>query len=136
MLNKVNYNKQVFEIKKKKVFERDMELKCFVIYATLIKRDEVDRALQSYEARNRTDYQYILFQYASLNNKLTALHINNVNNMETKYEYLDGAHIEDIIEYDGKVGALRDVLLDIKIRSVPLFIGTKQGIGRKEKTVF
>ena len=46
LMKKASYNEKVFEIEKKRVFERDMELKYFVVYAILSKRDNIDRDLQ------------------------------------------------------------------------------------------
>ena len=57
--------------------------------------------------------------------KLASLHINNVNNIETRYEYLDNADINEVVEYRGKRKMLRDTLLDLTIRTTPLLIGVE-----------
>jgi len=43
-----------------------------------------------------------------------------VNNVETRYEYLENTHINDIVEYNGNTGTLKDVLLDLRIGNVLL----------------
>ena len=58
--------------------------------------------------------------------KIGSLHINDVNNVEVRHEFIINADIEDIVEYNGQKGTLRDIILDVKHRSHPLFTSIEQ----------
>ena len=81
-----------------------MELKCFVVHATLTKRGEINRDLQIYEVGNGKYYKYISFCYTLLDIKLAHLYIKNANNVEIRYEYLENTNINDIVEYNRNIG--------------------------------
>ena len=85
---------------------------------------------------NRKYYKYISSQHVSSNIKLASSCINNVKNVEIRYEYLKNANINNAVEYNSNTGTLRDVLLDIKIRTVLLLIGVEQRSGRKKNCIF
>jgi len=68
--------------------------------------------------------------------KIVSFHINNVNNVEVRYEYIENADMNDIVEYKGSKGTIRDILLDVKINEMPFFTGVEQGSGWKRNCIF
>ena len=50
--DKVGYREKILEISKDKVFEKDIQSKALVVYATLSKWESVDNDLQSIEVGN------------------------------------------------------------------------------------
>ena len=61
--------------------------------------------------------------------KITSLHINNINNIEVKYKFIENADINDIIEYKGQSRTIQNIFLDIKINNILLFTGVDQRSG-------
>ena len=44
-----------------------------------------------------------------------------MNNVEVKYKYIKNANMNSIVELNGKKGTIRDIILDVKNRNIPLF---------------
>ena len=72
-----------------------------------------------------TKFKYISFKESTSNQRLGALHINEMNNVETQFELFENAKVMDRIIYHEKIGALYDMLLSIKVNRAPLFIGVE-----------
>ena len=79
-MKKVNYDKKVFKLKPKWVFEKDSMSQYLVIHATIDKRSKVDQDLIKAKVGNGKYFKYILFKHSSLQMKIGSLHINKVNN--------------------------------------------------------
>jgi len=57
--------------------------------------------------------------------KIRSLHINNVNNIVVRHEFLEKSNFEEIVSFNRRKSILRDTLLDVKIRAKPLFKGVE-----------
>ena len=108
------------------MFEQDYKSKCLVIYVVLYEQERVDNALMNLKLVDRTHFKYMSFKESTKNIRLCALHVNELNNVETRFESLYNAKVFDIVSYKGKSGVLQDMLLSIKISKVNLFVGVKQ----------
>ena len=71
--------------------------------------------------------KYILFKYSTSDTHFGSLYINEMNNVKTRFESLFDAKVRDRVKMDGKIGLLRDIILEIKVNKVPLFVGVEQG---------
>ena len=98
-----------------------MESRSLVVYTALSNREKVDADLQNIEVGNGKFYKHISLCNTTSDIKVASLYINNINNVEVKYEYIKNADINDIVELNGKKGTIRDIILDIKNRDMPLF---------------
>ena len=83
----------------------------------------MDRDIQTVELGNRKFFQYISFQNSDEQAKLGSLHINDINNVKIRYEFITQTDIEDKVILNRKVGLLRDIILSVKYVQCPLFIG-------------
>ena len=77
-------------------------------------REIVDKDLQHIEIGNRKYYKYILFRSTLSEMKMCSLHINNINNVLVKHEFINNASILDKVKYQEKTGILRDIILEVK----------------------
>ena len=59
-----------------------------------------------------------------------------MNNVETYFELLENAKVINRVTYQGKTGALHDILLNIKVNKTLLFVGVEQGLGSNVDIVF
>ena len=68
--------------------------------------------------------------------RLSALYLNSMNNVKMKYEYLQNCSIYNKVEYNRKVGLLKQVLMIVKDRDDKLFTAVKQRAGNNILKVF
>ena len=65
---------------------------------------------------------YISFKQSTSNIHFRALHINEMNNIEVRFEILFDIKELDRVEYEGKTCTLQEILLSIKCNKAPLFV--------------
>jgi len=70
-------------------------------------------------------FQYISFRHSDQQAKLGSLHINDMNNIDVRYEFITKTDMEDSVTLNRKVGSLRDTILSVKHGNNPLFIGVE-----------
>ena len=59
-------------------------------------------------------FQCISFHNSNSQAKMGSLHINNMNNIEVRYEFFTQIDMEDKVTLDRKVGSLQDAILNVK----------------------
>ena len=64
--------------------------------------------------QNNRDTKYILFKNSNLKMRLSMLHLNSMNKSQVKYEFLQSCSVYDEVEYKGKVGLLKQILMNVK----------------------
>ena len=74
--------------------------------------------------------KYISFTVADLGIRLETLNLNNIRNMEKKYEILEVIDITNTVTIRKNNYQLKDYLLAIKVEKMNLFITIKQGEGK------
>ena len=124
--SKCSYAKEFFELKKEFIFEKDYKSKCMVIHAILSEREKVDNDLQRVEIGDGSTFICVLFRNLTSKARISSLHINNVNNTAVKYKFINKSDIEDEFKYNNVTGALRDVILSVKVGNTPIFTGVEQ----------
>ena len=72
--------------------------------------------------RNGKHGRYVSFKGIDSNNRIGCLHLNEMTNIQAKFDILERVNDSDEVEYKENKGELRDFLLDIKNGSIPLFI--------------
>ena len=80
--------------------------------------------------------KYISFKNSTSDTRIGALHINKMNNVEVKYEYIQNVDMNNIVEYKRQIRTIHNILLDIKINNMPLFTRVEQGSGQRKYCVF
>ena len=123
MKEKAGYEEVIFEIKKKMVYENDSESLYITVYATLDKREQVDKEMQDITVGDRNFFQYISFQNSDAQAKLGSLYINDINNIDIRYELITQSDMENRVQLESKLDSLRDTILTIKQGQHLLFIG-------------
>ena len=78
------------------------------------KREEIDDIMQSFEIPEMKDIKYISFKNTILDDKVGALHLNNMNNGKVRFEILHNTNIFKELTYEEKISMIRDILLSIK----------------------
>ena len=96
-----------------------------MLCTTLSNRDKVNNNIQNIEIGNRKFCKYILLYQTLSNVKVTCLHINNVNNIDIRYEHVKNADMNDIAEHKEQSRTIRDIFLNIKINNMLLFTGVE-----------
>ena len=65
--------------------------------------------------------------------RLWILHLNNVLDIDAKYEILEDKSVNDLIEVDRKIIWMRDYLLNLKINWVMVFATVEKGVENMKK---
>ena len=81
------------------------------------------------------DIKYISFKDISLNKKIASLHINNMNDIQVRFDSLIEINVQDKVNYNRDNDNVRNLLLKVKYNNDPLFIGVEQGTGSKQDYV-
>ena len=125
IVKRCRYKEKVLKIKKEFVHEQGYYSKCIVVCAVLPQKEKVDSDLIALKFGNGKNLRHISFKESSPDIRLCALHINEMNNVETRFESLLNARVEDRVKFKGKIGTLRDMILSVKNNKVQLFVRVK-----------
>ena len=109
-------------MKKEYVFERNYKSHILSVHVVLLQREKVDNELLSFKIRNGSQIKYVSFKYSNTNIRLTSLYMNNMCNVEVRYEYFVEADVEDKVYYNGSEDCLQGILLRVKYNKALLFI--------------
>ena len=58
------------------------------------------------------------FRDTSADNQLETLHLNELNNIEVRFETLNGVNINSLAMFNDKQAGLKDILLEIKVNKI------------------
>ena len=81
----------------------------------------MDEILMDVILQDRDITKYVSFCEIDLQTKLGALHTNNIYNIDTKYEVLEGVKVYNVIDIDKERYWLRDYLLKVEVGGNKLF---------------
>ena len=81
-------------------------------------------------------FKYISFKESIKDTRIYALYINEMYNVEIRFEALYNAKVFDRVSYNRKTRVLRDMLLSIKVGKTSLFVGVEQRLGSDEDNIF
>ena len=77
----------------------------------------------------------ISFKDTTADDRLGTLYLNELNNIKSCFETLNGINTDDLVMMNDEQAELQDFLLQVKANEVPLFAGIKQGSGKNENNV-
>ena len=80
--------------------------------------------------------KYLSFRNSTPQMRLSALHLNSMNNMSVKYEYLKNCSVYNKVKYNRKVKTLKQILITVKDENETLFTAVEQGARKNESKVF
>ena len=106
-----------------------------VVYRVLAYREKVDYDLIALRVGNGKNFRYISFKESSPKNHIYTLYINEINNVETRFESLLNMKVFDHVKYKGEIESLRGIMISIKVNNTPLFVEIEQRSGSNEDNV-
>ena len=121
----LNITKGIVEIRKETVYQKNYESKCLVIYCILSTWEEINQQLQNCQFQSGKYAKYVFFKNTNLEIKLGTLYVNNLNNIQVKYEVLHNISVVETIKFESKEHSLRDAILNMKIGQNNLFVAAK-----------
>jgi hypothetical protein len=89
-----------FEIKKEYVYKQGYCSKCLVIYAVDSRKDEIDEELKSFKLGDGTHRRYMSFRGTAADDRLRTLYLNELNNVEVRFETLNSVNTNDLAMYN------------------------------------
>ena len=70
---------------------------------------------------------YMSFKGIDLNNRVGWLHLNDMTNVQVKFDILENTNAKEISNYKRNKYQIHNLLLEVKIVKTPIFIGIEQG---------
>jgi len=125
---------KVIDIKKGFTFEKGLRTKALIVYAIEREAQMIDEILND-NVRNKR-YRYISYRNSPSQEKLAAMHYNDMANVKAKYETLYNINLNDEVMYENNESVtLEKALMDEKINGHNLFLAAEQGSGKFENDV-
>jgi len=103
-----------------------------VVYAMEKEASKIDLQLTSMDIPT---FQYLSFKYSSSEERLGAMHANEVINVKARFETLYNVNLEQDMKYQEKTKMLGQVLKEANHNQCPLFLAVENGSGVNKKDV-
>ena len=134
-LNKIlKTSAKVIDIKKGFTWEKGLKTKALIVYAIEREAKVIDEIL--IENVDNMRYRYVSYRNSPSQEKLAAMHHNEMANGKAKYETLYNINLKDEVRYDDEQSVtLEQALMDEKSNGHNLFLAAEQGSGKFENDV-
>ena len=96
---------RTIKVKKENVFQQS--------YSILLQSQLINIKLMKAKFWNRSHMKYALFKKTNLEIRLGTLHLNNLRNIETRYEILEDLNIKNKFLIKRKENNIKDYLLTV-----------------------
>ena len=97
--NEIEIPDHLIEIQKQYVYERNMRSKMMVVYAIEKEANQIDLQLTTI---NTPICQYLSFKYSSAEERIAAIHANEMINIKARYKTLYDVNLETEVMYKYK----------------------------------
>ena len=114
------------EIRKQMTYERGVRSKVLVVHGIEQEADKIDMKIMSNQYEG---FKYLSYKRSKAEERMAAIHYNDVINVKARYEILFGAKVDDIVQYNGKTTKLKRLLLDLNDKGEKLILAVEQGSG-------
>ena len=122
------------DIKKRFTYERNSRSKVLSVCAVNEEADQIDEKLLKLESPR---YKYVSHKKMTSEERLAAMHHNDVKNIKAKYETLCDMNLKEEV-WDTKSSryvTLESMLMTLKHENHPLFLAAEQGAGKFKNNV-
>jgi len=125
---------KVIDIKKGVTWEKGLKTKALIVYAIEREAKVIDEIL--IENVKNMRYRYISYRNSPSQEKMAAMHHNEMANGKAKYETLYNINLKDEVRYDDEQSVtLEKALMDETSNGHNLFLAAEQGSGKFENDV-
>ena len=111
-------------------FKRNIQSKVLMIYTIQDEAKETDQKLFSTTFKK---FKYVSFKLSSSLQRLAAMHSNEMKNPKAKYETLFEIQLKDKALYQGTEYTLKELIDQVQIKDIPLFLAIEQGTGKNSR---
>ena len=87
-------------------------------------------------AENKSHIKYVSFKNSTKADKIAGLKLNRLINVHTRYEWLNDVTVLTTAKYKGIKGSLGQMIMNVKVKGVPVFKGVEQGWGKNSNRVY
>jgi len=129
-------NKGEVEVKRNMVYEGPESELCISVYSVRSAAEKVDFGLRKMSAENKSHIKYVSFKNSTKADKIAGLKLNRLINVHTRYEWLNDVTVLTTAKYKGIKGSLGQMIMNVKVKGVPVFKGVEQGWGKNSNRVY
>jgi len=129
-------NREDFEFKKKKEYEKNLESLCIVIYVVEEKKEEINKKMKEMHEDSDNVYKFYSYLTDTAQSRYDSLVLNRLFNVPMKYEVLKGVYIRQNIIVEQEKCRLHQAILNVYQNDIKLFECVEQGYGKRNDEVF
>ena len=132
LTNKLEILDQQLEMRKQVVYEQNMRSKMIVVYTIEKYINQIDLQLTRMKT---TTYQYFSFKHSSPEERIAAMHANELINVKAWYETLYNVKVETSVKYNNEEKSLGTILKEVNHNSCPFFLAVETRSGVNQNNV-
>ena len=134
IIDELKLDDKSIDIKKRFTYERNSRSKVLVIYAVHEDADEIEENLLKMKSPR---YKYVSYKKTTSEERLAAMHHNDVRNNKAKFETLYDIKLKDEVwnTENSCYETLESILMKLTNENHPLFLAAEQGAGKFQKNV-
>lgn len=130
---RLDINENVIEVKKEYTYDKGKRSKALVIYATENEAEKIDKKLKNMKSKR---YRYLSYRLNTSEDRMGAMHYNDVINIKARYETLIDASLDESIMIESKrQETLESRLMSVQDGNDKLFLAVEQGVGTYENNI-
>ena len=132
LVESINESMDVLEVKKQVTFDRKLRSKVLIVHGL---EDEANRIDVELSSKKYPGFRYVSYKSSTMQQRLAAMHYNDVINIKSRYEILFDASVVDKVLFNGKEGILKEILLNVEDNEDRLFMAVEQGSGKGRNNI-
>ena len=121
-----------FELKKKKKYEKDLACACLTMHVAEDKRKEINDKMKTLDEDKENAYEFYSYVADVSIERHNALVLNQLLNVPMDYKTIKGAHVRQNVLANGAASKSHQVLLNAKQNDIKLFECKEQWFGRRK----
>jgi len=130
---RLDINCNLIEVKKEYTYDKGKRSKVLVVYAIEKEAEKIDEMLKMLKTKR---YRYLSYKLNTSDERMGAMHYNDVINIKARYETLIDASLDERILIESR----RQETLESKLMSAhdgndKLFLAVEQGVGKYEDNI-
>jgi len=124
------------EVKRNMVYEGDEKEWCVTVHSVRSAAEKINFGLRKMSAESKSHIKYVSFKNSTKADKIAGLKLNRLINVKLNYEWLNDVSVLQKAKYRGQKGSLGQMIMDVRVRGIPIFNGVEQGHGKNSHRVY
>ena len=130
---KLDITNNLIDVKKEYTYDKGKRSKVLAVYAIEKEAENIDAQLKRLKSKR---YRYLSYKFHSSDERMGAMHYNDVINVKARYETLIDASLNEKIKNESSMQeTLESILMKVQNGNDNLFLAVEQGVGKYENNI-